>query len=77
MNLLIKNANVVGQNYFRGDILIKDGKFAEFAREINAPDVPTYDAKNKTVMPGLIDVHVHFREPGFEEIGRASCRERV
>lgn len=66
VDLLIKNANVIGQNYFQGDILIKDGKFAEFARKINAPDVPTYDAKNKTVMPGLIDVHVHFREPGFE-----------
>ena len=49
------------------DILIEDGKIVKLAKSIKPqPDYKVIDAKNKTVIPGLIDMHVHFREPGFE-----------
>ena len=42
------------------DVFVVDGKIAAAA----APDAETIDAKGKIVTPGLIDMHVHLREPG-------------
>src|SRR3974390_3215102 len=49
------------------DILLKDGRVAEIAspgklRSANSAEV--LDASGLTVAPGLIDIHVHLREPG-------------
>jgi dihydroorotase len=63
-----------------GDILIEDGKIKEVrikGKEQKAkskeqengtqgPDLKIIDAKGRKVFPGLIDMHVHLREPGFE-----------
>jgi dihydroorotase len=47
------------------DILIVDGKIFAVGKKISAPaGVETFDATGKIVSPGLIDLHVHFREPG-------------
>src|SRR5690348_18492219 len=53
------------------DILLKDGRVAEIAGpgkiKVNGntgPDVQILDATGLTVAPGLIDIHVHLREPG-------------
>jgi dihydroorotase len=47
------------------DVLIQDGKIAALGPKLTAPaGVKTLDAKGKVVAPGLIDLHVHFREPG-------------
>jgi dihydroorotase len=49
------------------DILIKDGKIAEIAKNIPADEgVEILNAERFYVSPGLVDMHVHFREPGFE-----------
>ncbi|MCL2408344.1 MAG: dihydroorotase [Oscillospiraceae bacterium] len=49
------------------DILIKDGKIAEIARKIPVYEgVEVLNAERLYVSPGLVDMHVHFREPGFE-----------
>lgn len=49
------------------DILIEDGKIVKLAKNIKAqPDYRVIDASGKTVIPGIIDMHVHLREPGFE-----------
>ena len=51
------------------DIRISGGRIAEIAEAIpdNIEDGKTViDASGKVVMPGLIDLHVHLREPGFE-----------
>lgn len=48
------------------DILIDDGKIAEIAEDIPGETESVLDASGKIVMPGLIDLHVHLREPGFE-----------
>ena len=47
------------------DVLILDGKISAVGKNLSAPaGVETLDAKGKVVCPGLIDLHVHFREPG-------------
>lgn len=47
------------------DVLILDGKISAVGKKLSAPaGVETLDAKGKIVCPGLIDLHVHFREPG-------------
>ncbi len=47
------------------DVLILDGKISAVGKNLSAPaGVETFDASGKIVCPGLIDLHVHFREPG-------------
>ncbi len=47
------------------DVLILDGKISAIGKKLSAPaGVATLDATGKIVSPGLIDLHVHFREPG-------------
>ncbi len=54
---------------YQKDILIKDGKIAEIAENIDisgcGEKVQIIDASGKKIGPGLVDVHVHFRDPGF------------
>lgn len=65
-SLLIKNGRVIdpaNQTDEVRDLLLIDGKVA--AAGINpTPETPVIDATGKIVCPGLIDIHVHFREPG-------------
>jgi len=67
--LLIKNGRVIdpANNVDKiCDLLIVDGKIASVGKiEKHAQTV--IDASGKLVTPGLIDIHVHFREPGDEE----------
>ena len=49
------------------DILIKDGKIVKITKHVTTTDDMTVlDASGLVVAPGLVDMHVHFREPGFE-----------
>ncbi len=71
MNILIKNGHVIDPaNKVDGkhDILVSDGKIAKLGKpgSIPANGAEVIDASNKLVVPGLIDMHVHLREPGFE-----------
>lgn len=68
MKTLICGGDVVLLNSVEQlDILIEDGKISKLAKDIkHAPDYKVIDAKGKTVIPGIIDMHVHLREPGFE-----------
>jgi dihydroorotase len=67
--LLIKNGLVIdpaNKVNRKADVLIVDGKIAEVGK-IKKPVETVIDASGKLVVPGLIDIHVHFREPGDEE----------
>lgn len=67
--LLIKNGRVIdpANNIDKKcDVLIVDGKIAEVGKPESKADM-VIDAAGKLVLPGLIDIHVHFREPGDEE----------
>ncbi|MFI5235484.1 MAG: dihydroorotase [Gemmatimonadales bacterium] len=51
------------------DVLVLDGRIEAVGRNIGAPDgAEIVDAKGKVIAPGLIDLHVHLREPGFEDL---------
>ena len=47
------------------DILVKNGKIARIAPEISEDSEEILEAGGLVVGPGLIDTHVHFRDPGF------------
>jgi dihydroorotase len=67
--LLIKNGRVIDPANGidkQCDVLIVDGEIAEVGR-IDKPVQTVIDATGRLVTPGLIDIHVHFREPGDEE----------
>lgn len=67
--LLIRGGRVIDPaNKFDGvaDVLIVDGKIAAVNPEIKVSADYEYNAAGKIVTPGLIDMHVHFREPGQE-----------
>ncbi len=67
--ILIKNGRVIdpanGIDKI-GDLLLDKGKIDKIAKNINAPAKKVIDAKGKWVTPGLVDIHTHLREPGFE-----------
>jgi dihydroorotase len=49
------------------DILVEEGKIKGMAPALKAEDTVIIDASNRVVTPGLIDMHVHFRQPGRHE----------
>ena len=69
--ILIKNGRVIdpaaGLDRL-ADLLIQDGRIVRVGPSLAAPPGPveTIDASDRIVAPGLIDMHVHFREPGSE-----------
>jgi dihydroorotase len=68
-DLIVRNGTVVTSDAtFVADIAIADGKFAAIAAPGNLRhDAPEeFDATGLHVIPGVIDGHVHFREPGLE-----------
>jgi len=68
--LLIKNGRVIDPSQAIdqvGDLLIEDGKVRQIGPIRNPHVDRVIDAAGLIVCPGLIDMHVHFREPGHEE----------
>ncbi len=64
---LIKNAEIyTSDNQYKGNIAIKDGKIAAILAIGEEPEAAqVIDVQGKPVIPGGIDVHVHFRDPGL------------
>ena len=69
MGTLIRNGRVIDPASGKDgiyDILVEDGMIACVDASIPKGDNDIIDAAGCFVMPGLVDLHVHFREPGFE-----------
>lgn len=68
MKTLICGGDVVlPQGIKRADLLLEGNKIVKIAEKIrHEADYKVIDAKGKTVLAGIIDIHVHLREPGFE-----------
>ncbi|MES9856834.1 MAG: dihydroorotase [Sedimenticola sp.] len=69
--ILIKNARMVNDGQIlEGDMLIRNGRIEKVAPEIPAKGaIKLLDAHGRTLMPGMIDDQVHFREPGLTHKG--------
>lgn len=66
MNYIIKNGTVVNEGKLeQRDIFIHEGKIVEEGTALKNPQL--FDAKGCYVLPGIIDTHVHFRDPGFPD----------
>jgi len=77
--MIIKNGKLVLRDgVVKKDVLVRDGKIAMIAENIVGDD-EIFDAKGMHVFPGLIDMHVHLREPGFEkkETIESGCKAAV
>lgn len=81
MKLLLKNIKIVSPSdklNKRADIYIENGIIKEIGK-VSKKDVDTIDGKNLTCIPGLFDMHVHFREPGqtHKEDIRSGCESAM
>jgi dihydroorotase len=83
MRILIRGARVIDPGFLDGrmDVLIQDSRVADIQPEgvIKVPtgnDITIYEAAGYILTPGLIDMHVHFREPGqeYKETIASGCR---
>jgi len=69
MKKLLKGARVIDPSQdtdTTGDVLIVDGHIAAVKDEIEISDAKVIDLSGMIVTPGLIDMHAHFRDPGYE-----------
>ncbi len=70
MSLLIKNGRLldpVNNIDAESDILVESGSVASVGKSIGLAAKEVIDARGKIVVPGLVDMHVHLREPGRED----------
>ena len=68
MKLLIKNGNLIDpvlKSEQITDILIEDGQIAAIGEALEDSEAQVLEASGLAVAPGLIDMHVHFRDPGY------------
>ena len=64
--LLIRGGRPYGEGV--QDVLVRDGRIAAIGADLEAPaDAEVIDAEGCIVLPGLVDLHTHLREPGGEE----------
>jgi len=71
MKLLIQHGRLIdpaSKTDEEFDILITDGKISKVDKNIKKDDAQLINAKDCIVVPGLVDMHVHFREPGREDV---------
>lgn len=67
--LLIKNGRVIDpasglDDYM--DISVEKGRVSQIGKNLAIDAAKTYNAAGRWITPGLVDIHVHLREPGFE-----------
>ena len=63
-NAIISNRTITPDGIKKAVVLIKGGIIADVLAELPEGDFPVIDVKNKVLMPGVVDPHVHINEPG-------------
>ncbi len=68
VDLVVRNGTIVTSTAtFEGGVAVENGKIVALGREGELPVAHhTLDARGRYILPGLIDAHVHFRDPGLE-----------
>ncbi|MDF1543054.1 MAG: dihydroorotase [Anaerosomatales bacterium] len=70
MALLLKNGRLVDPEVGLDvvtDMIVRDGRIVEIGEDLSVPKGQTVECAEKIVVPGLVDVHTHLREPGRED----------
>ncbi|MGN1280637.1 MAG: dihydroorotase [Succinivibrio sp.] len=76
--ILLKNALLVTpERIIRNDLLIEDQYISKIAKDICIDADQIIDCRDRIIMPGLIDDHVHFREPGMEQKATIASESRA
>ena len=66
-DILIRGGDVLTVSGFeRGDVLMRGGRIAALGMNLEAGSARVVDASGLLVVPGLVDIHCHLREPGYE-----------
>ena len=67
VDLVVKNGKILRDGTLvAGGIAVNQGKVVAVSRDLNLPQADiTYDAEGNLILPGFIDLHVHFRDPGY------------
>ncbi len=64
---IIKNGKVVFDDKIKVcDLLIEDGKIAQIGTDLQTDGADVIDATSLTIIPGMVDMHCHLRDPGYE-----------
>lgn len=69
MKVLLKNGTVIdyaSKINEKMDILIENGKISKLEKELREVADKIIDCTGLSIMPGMIDMHCHLREPGYE-----------
>ena len=75
---LIKNARIVNEGtILHGDVLVENGIIQQIGSNTFKEGIPLLDAKDKFLIPGLIDDQVHFREPGLTHKANIATESRA
>lgn len=78
MKTILRQGGIItGTNTTTGDILIEDGRISQIGPIIPSSADTEIDCTGKLIMPGMIDTHVHFRDPGFPAKGDAYTESRA
>ena len=68
-NLIIRNAHIVDPANKIDEVMdlhVKSHRIVKWGKDLAAEEAEILDAKKLYLLPGLVDLHVHFREPGYE-----------
>lgn len=69
MAVLLKGGRVVDPQVgidAVADVVVRDGRIVEIGPDLTIPKGVTIECAEKVIVPGLVDIHTHLREPGFE-----------
>ncbi|GAA4895807.1 dihydroorotase [Stackebrandtia albiflava] len=72
---LIKGASILGRE--RADVLVESGRITGMGADLAAGDATVVDADGQILLPGLVDLHTHLREPGREDAETVASGSRA
>ena len=77
-DIILKNCNIVNENQIKeSDIAIKNQRIDLISTSIDSEAREVIDLNGRYVIPGLIDDHVHFREPGLTHKGDIATESKA
>ena len=74
--LVIKNVRLYGEGE-PTSVLVKDGVISAIGGDVAAQDAKVIDGEGNVLLPGLVDMHVHLREPGREDAETVATGSRA